>query len=164
MASHKALKSVVRGVAESFTSLMNYAGDDYVMGHVVHTAWATGATEFRVDLLSGKTDDSPLLAGHVGDAVRRQVEWLPDLIRRSKADLDFVTKAELVVTVDPIIRRPLHGSAFYESPYTCTVRIIDDRGKEYSHCIRDWWYPEKVPAIEKQRPWWQVLWSRLTRA
>lgn len=38
MPSHKTLKSVVRGLAESFTSLMNYWGDDYVMGHVVYAA------------------------------------------------------------------------------------------------------------------------------
>ena len=31
MASHKTLKSVVRSMVDSFTSLMNYSGDDYVM-------------------------------------------------------------------------------------------------------------------------------------
>ena len=65
MASHKALKSVVRSLAESFTSLMNYAGDDYVMGHVVYAAWSSGSTGFQVDLLSGATDSSPLLVPEV---------------------------------------------------------------------------------------------------
>lgn len=40
MSSHKALKSVVRSVADSFTSLMNYSGDDYVMGHLLNAACA----------------------------------------------------------------------------------------------------------------------------
>ena len=53
MPSHKTLKSVARSLADSFTSLMNFAGDDYVMGHAVLAAWQTGATEFRVDLLTG---------------------------------------------------------------------------------------------------------------
>ncbi len=47
MASHKTLKSVVRSEAESFTSLMNYRGDDFVMGHIIHTSWSTDATRLQ---------------------------------------------------------------------------------------------------------------------
>lgn len=155
MASHKTLKSVVRSLAESFTSLMNYHTDDYVMGHVVHAAWSTGATEFRVNLLNGASNSSPLLVAPVRDAVARYVEWLPDILRRSHSDLQFVTAAELVVTVDPATRRPHGDSGFQESPFTCTVRITDDRGKLYSHSISDWWYPEKVATVRKKRSWWQ---------
>ena len=50
MASHKTLKSVATSLAQSFTSLMNYSGDDYVTGHLVYAAWQTGGTECRVDL------------------------------------------------------------------------------------------------------------------
>ena len=146
MASHKTLKSVVRGLAESFTSLMNYVPDDYVMGHVVYAAWATGAVSLKVNLLTGATDSSPLLVWQVQDSVARCVEWLPDMVRRSSSSLEFIREAELIVTVDPASRRP-RGDGFCESPFTCTVRIVDDRGKTYSHCIRDWWYPEKVPPV-----------------
>ena len=152
MASHKPLKSVVRSLAESFTSLMNYRADDYIMGHVVLAAWSTGARELRVDLLSGATDASALLTPPVRDSVARYVEWLPDIVRRSNSDLEFVTEAELLVSIDPTTRRP-HGDA-YESPFTCTVRIVDDRGKVYSHRIQDWWYPEKT-LLAKEKRWWQ---------
>ncbi len=151
MASHKSLKSVVRSFAESFTSLMNYRGDDYVMGHIVYAAWSTGATGFRVDLLRGTMDDSPLLGGVVRESLARYVQWFPDIVRRSNSDLRFVAEAELLVTVDPIVRRLRSDSQFYESPFSCTVRIVDDRGKEYSHRIEDWWYPEKVPPVGKPR-------------
>jgi len=42
MASHKSLKSVVRSMVDSFTSLMNHAGDDYrgkVYAHEVNEWW-----------------------------------------------------------------------------------------------------------------------------
>jgi hypothetical protein len=39
MPIRKTLKSVARSLAESFTGLVNCIGDDYVMGHVVQTAW-----------------------------------------------------------------------------------------------------------------------------
>jgi hypothetical protein len=144
MATHKTLKSVVRNMAESFTSLMNYQGDDYVMGHVVFAAWQTGATEFRLDLLTGATDSSLLLVPHVRDSVANYVKWLPEMVQQSNSDPHFVSQAELLVTVDPHTRRPHGHSGFFESPFTCTVRIVDDRGKEYSHRISDWWYPERV--------------------
>ncbi len=155
MASHKTLKSVVRSLAESFTSLTNYCGDDYVMGHVVHAAWVTGATELRVNLLNGTSNSSPLLVPPVRDSIARCVEWLPDIVCRSHSDLQFVTEAELVVTVEPATRRPYNGLGFDESPFTCTVRITDDRGKIYSHRIAGWWYPEKTPAVEEKKPWWR---------
>lgn len=142
MATHKTLKSVVRSVAESFTSLMNYRDDDYVMGHVVRAAWRTNATEFRVDLLTGATDSSPLLVPPVRDSVAGYVQWLPDTVQRSNSDLKFISEAELIVSVDPEVRRPHRVSGSYESPFTCTVRLVDDRGKVYSHRISDWWYPE----------------------
>ncbi len=147
MASHKTLKSVVRGLAESFTSLMNYWGDDYAMGHVVYAAWVTGGTILRVDLVTGRIDASPLLVPEVRNSLTRLLERFPDMVCRSYSDLAFVSQAELIVTVDPRTRRPHAGSEFYESPFTCTARIVDDRGKVYEYRIADWWYPEKpLPA------------------
>ena len=154
MPSHKTLKSVVASLAQSFTSLMNYRGDDYVMGHIVHAAWSSGSTRLRVDLLSGATDASALLVPGVRDSVAQCVGWFPDMVRRSNSSIDFVSAAELVVTVDPTVRRPVASAEFMESPFTCTVRVIDDRGKVYVHEIKDWWYPEKVPPQKK--PWWRL--------
>ena len=128
---------------------MNYRGDDYVMGHVVFAAWQTGGTGFRADLLTGAMDSSPLLLPDVKDSVASYVTWLPEMVRRSNSDPSFVAEAELLVTVDPHTRRPHETSGFFESPFTCTVRIIDDRGKEYSHRISAWWYPERLWPTEK---------------
>lgn len=155
MPKHKTLKSVVASLAQSFTSCMNYVGDDYVMGHIVWAAWATGATRLRVDLLSGATDGSPLWVPEVRDAVAGYVKRLPTLVLGSSSSVDFVAAAELVVTVDPTTRRPAGEKGHQESPFTCTVRIVDDRGKEYVHEIRDWWLPEKVPPAPRKKPWWR---------
>jgi hypothetical protein len=144
MATHKTLKSVVRNLAESFISLMNYRGDDYVLGHVVFAAWQSGGTGFRADLLTGAVDVSPLLVPTVRDSVASYVKWLPEMVRRSNSDPSFVAEAELLVTVDPHTRRTHGTSGFFESPFTCTVWIVDDRGKEYSHRISGWWYPERA--------------------
>ncbi len=61
MASHKKLQSVSRSIADSFTSLMNYSGNDYVMGHLLKAARTTGMTRLDVDLLSGIASPKGLL-------------------------------------------------------------------------------------------------------
>jgi len=153
MSSHKTLKSVVRSMVDSFTSLMNYSGDDYVMGHIVYASWATGGTELRVDLVTGKVTRSPLLVPLVQDAVARYVEWFPAMVQNSNSDMQFVAAAELLVAVDPSRRRNLVGTSFQESPFRCSVRITDDRGKVYTHEVNEWWYPEKAPPRSEKKPW-----------
>jgi hypothetical protein len=156
MPSHKTLKSVVASLAQSFTSLMNYDVDDYVLGCIVSTAWETGATGFRVDLLSGKTDGAPELLPHARGTASKYGPWLRDMVRSSGSSMEFVAEAELDVSVDPARRRPSEHAGRFESPYSCTVRILDDRGRTYRHEIQGWWYPEKPPPALR-KPWW-VLW------
>ena len=96
------------------------------MGHVVYAAWSTGATDLELDLLSGVAAPSALLVAPVRDSLASYVRWFPDLVRRSNSTLQFVKEARLSVTVDPTTRRPHGGSRFVESPFTCTVRIVDD--------------------------------------
>ncbi len=142
MPSHKVLVSVVRSVAESFTSLMNHEGTDYVMGHLVRAAWSSGATDVHVDLLTGKVSTSALAVAPVRDSLAWQAHLFPGLVARSGSSMAFVTSASLRLTVDPTTRRPVPGTALFESPFTCTVALIDDRGKPYTHSISAWWYPE----------------------
>ena len=146
MPSHKVLVSVVRSVAESFTSLMNHEGGDYVMGHLVRAAWSTGATEIQVDLLTGKVSSSPLAVEPVRTSLAWQAHMFPDLVARSGSSMAFVTSASLRLTVDPAVRRPVPGTGLSESPFTCTVALTDDRSKPYAHSISAWWYPE-APAV-----------------
>lgn len=153
MASHKTLKSVVASLAQSFTSLMNYRGGDYVMGHIVYAAWSTGATRLRVNLRSGVMEASPLLVPEVRDSLTNYVRWFPDIVERSNSSMDFIREAELLVIVDPATRRPCGHSGFQESPFTCSVRVVDDRGKEYVHEIKGWWFPEKAPPRSKKKGW-----------
>jgi hypothetical protein len=146
MPSHKLLNGIVRSLAESFTSLMNYIENDYVMGHIIISAWHTGAKELRVNLLTGQTEDSPLLTQPVKLSIQRYIKIFPDLVKRSRSSMDFINSAYLVVTVDPTRkRRVLSAPDFMESPFTCTVSIVDDRGKLYSYTVKNWWYPE-TPA------------------
>ena len=124
---------------------MNFWHDDYVMGHLLSAARYSGEKKLDVDLLSGVAGPKSLLVEPVALSVESYCRDFPDLVTRSGADPSFVTSASLQVEFDTSISYPVHrGSRLEKSPYVCTVRVTDDRGRLYESVLRGWWYPEKV--------------------
>jgi hypothetical protein len=158
MATHKVLKSVVRSVADSFTSLMNYADDDYVMGHVLTVARATGKNRLDIDLLTGVATPEELLTAPVTRAISRYHDDFPQLVERSGADFAFVTTARLLLEFDTSVARAVAGfPQRSESPYRCHVELIDDRDHVYEITLDGWWFPEPPPTgtnkgVGRRRP------------
>ena len=157
MPKRKVLKSVARSLGDSFTSLMNYAGDDYVLGHILTSARDTGRSELTVDLLSGEAGPEELLTEPVKRAVASYVLRFPDLVRSSGSDRQLVTSAMLTLKFDTSISNARRRLPEPESPYVCTVRIQDDLGKVYETRLTGWWYPEtsRRPTLvpSKRRLW-----------
>ena len=153
MPTRRALKSVARDVAESFSSLLCYWGDECVMGHIVAAAWSTGGTQLRVNLLTGQVQPSPLLVPKVKECLASFVRHFPSLLEHSRSHVSAVASAELSVKVDPTALRPYGESGLVESPYTCSARIIDDRGGVHEYSVSGWWYPEPSSL---ERPSWRV--------
>jgi len=143
MASHKVLKSVTRSVADSFTSLMNYRGDDYVMGHLLTAARSSGASALRVDFLTANATPEALLTSPVKRSISDYCSSFPSLVQRSGSDPAFVSAADMDLEYDLSVARPIRNhQKVLESPYVCTVRITDDRGRRYESRLTGWWYPE----------------------
>jgi len=143
MASHKVLRSVTRSLADSFTSLMNYRGDDYVMGHLLTAARASGASSLHVDLLRGEGTPAELMIGPVAGSVMDYCASFPSLVQRSGSDIAFVQAAELNLDYDLAVSRPYRlFPSVIESPYVCLVTIQDDRGRYYESRLTGWWFPE----------------------
>ena len=143
MARYKVLRGVAHSFAHSFTSLMNYAGDDYVMGHLLRRARESGEGSFVVDILTGSASPPALLRGEIDRSVRRYCEWFPKLVASHKSEMRFIRAARMSVTFELSKRRPVrHAPGLEESPYVCRVQIEDDRGKTWSAELQGWWYPE----------------------
>jgi hypothetical protein len=66
----KVLKGVANNVGSSFTSLMNYTGDDYSMGHILRFARESGTDTLTMDLLRGE--------GHPGALLKEPISRLPE--------------------------------------------------------------------------------------
>jgi hypothetical protein len=90
MARYKVLKSVAHSLGHSFTSLMNYAHDDYVMGHILRFARANNRDTLNIDLISGKAEPSILLQPPIEEVPGRYAAWLRDLVQTHQSDMRFV--------------------------------------------------------------------------
>lgn len=61
MAKFKVLQAVAHNIGHSFTSLMNYSGDDYVMGHLLNSARLTGRDTLSIDFMKGAASPPELI-------------------------------------------------------------------------------------------------------
>jgi hypothetical protein len=156
MARYKVLKSVAHNIGHSFTSLMNYAGDDYVMGHILRLARQSGVDTLTIDFVKEEAGPPELLAEPISEIPGRYTQFFWDLVRRQGSDRSSVRAATLVLRYNLAINRPLHRNpALMESPYECDVRITDTRGKNYAAHFHAWWSPERSDQSSTKSPWWK---------
>jgi hypothetical protein len=143
MTSHKPLKSVSHNFGHSFISLMNYINDDYFLGHLLKQARLTNCNKLSVDILKNIAEPTELLTSQIKSSIEYWNKWFPKLVESSGSTMDFVYSATMTIEFDLEISRPYLGnSRILESPFTCEIVIIDDRGKEYKHKHEGWWFPE----------------------
>jgi len=95
-----------------------------------------------VDILSGRAAPAALLTPTIAAAVARYVDWFPQLVASHRTELRFIRSAGMEIVFDLQVERQVRGTALIESPFVCRVTITDDRGRDWSAEIRDWWYPE----------------------
>ncbi len=139
MAKHKTLQSVVNSFADSFTSLMNYSNNDYVMGHILTAARETGKTRLDVDVLTGQVVPEEFLRDPIVSSVGRHCADFPRLVERSGSDPNFVATAHMTIEFDTQTERPVpHAPHLKQSPFVWRVALTDDRGRTYEAVRKDW--------------------------
>lgn len=159
MARFKVLKGVAHNIGHSFTSLMNYATDDYTMGHVLRLARESGKDTLVIDFTTGVGKPAELLEEPISDVPRHYSEWFWKLVESSGSHRSLVRSANLTLKYD-LERTRLASNGATLSAYDCDVSIVDIRGKSYSAHFHDWWYVNRVP-IRSPRLWWKpTTWFR----
>ncbi len=160
MPRYKVLKSVAHNIGHSFTSLMNYAGDDYVMGHLLRLARVTQRDTPTIDFVAGEATPAELLQEPISGVPARYTQLFWDLVERQGSNRTCVKAATFTLKYDIDRRRPLRRNPeITESPYKCDVRITDDRGRPYAAHFGAWWYPERWE--NQPAPWWR-FWEKRT--
>ena len=105
MARYKVLKSVAHNIGHSFTSLMNYADDDYVMGHILRFARSPGRDTLTLDFARREAGPPELLAPPISEVPARYTEWFWDLVQRHGSDRSLVQSATLTLRYDIATKR-----------------------------------------------------------
>jgi hypothetical protein len=150
MPQYKVLKSVAHNIGHSFTSLMNYSGDDYVMGHILRLARASGRDTLRINFVTGEADPPDLLDGPVSNVPANYTNFFWHLVTTQGSDRSLVSAASLTLHYDiGIMRARRSDPSCSESPYTCEIRVTDNRGRNYAAKFRGWWYPEQMSRASR---------------
>ena len=142
---------------------MNFAKDDYAMGHILTFARETGKDTLVIDFLSGEGRPPELLRDPIEQLPQRYTKMFWHIVESSGSDRAMVQFATLTLKYElgrlqsaPIIGKP-------ECPYTCEILILDTRNKSYSAHFSGWWYAEKVSLSPNLRFSWNPLnWFRKT--
>jgi hypothetical protein len=159
MPRYKVLKGVAHNIGDSFTSSMNYAIDDYTMGHILRLARQSGKDTLTIDFTTGVGRPSELLQEPISEVPRRYSDWFWRLVESSGSDRSLVRSANLTLKYD--LERTIPApNGISLSPYVCDVSIVDTRGKSYSAHFQDWWYVDRI-RIPAPRLWWKpTSWFR----
>jgi len=158
MPRYKVLRGVAHNIGHSFTGLMNYADDDYTMGHILRFARETGLDKLTIDFVTGMGQPAGLLREPISAVPRWYAKRFWDLVASSGSDRSLVQAATLTLRYDLTKSRSGPPVA---NPYVCDVSVLDDRGKDYRAHFEGWWYVEKRIFTLAAGRWWNPLtWFR----
>lgn len=161
----KVLKGVAHNVGSSFTSLMNYADDDYSMGHLLRLARESGIDTLKIDLLSGQGSPAKLLREPISALPEWYSKMFLRLVQSAGSDRVLIQSATLKLSYDLQRSRPSPIPGEPQSPYACEVSVVDTRGRDYVAHFDGWWFVQRMelnrPSNLSVRRWWNPLtWFR----
>jgi len=160
LARYKVLGAVAHNIADSFTSSLNYARVDYVMGEMLTLAPQTGHTKYFIDFVSGK--HSPAFdSGNLLRVVPSYNKMFWDNVKSQGSDVSFVTEARLEVDFDLNQEREFAPGGPVGNPYKCRVILHDNRGIDHSRETDGWWWPEPAHRPTSIGDWIQRIRSRI---
>jgi hypothetical protein len=144
---------------------MNYAADDYSMGHILRFARESGIETLTIDLLNGCGGPDSLLREPISELPSWYSKTFLRLVESAGSDRNLIRSATLTVTYDLRSNRPSPIPGEPQSAYTCDVSIVDFRGKDYASHFDGWWFVQRMelnrPATLFVSKWWNPLtWFR----
>lgn len=165
MPRFKVLKSVAHNIGHSFTSPMDYAVDDYSMGHILRFARETGINALTIDLLTGHGTPASLLREPISGLPEWYSKMFLKIVQSSGSDRELLQSATLTLVYDLQRSKPGPIPDEPQSPFNCDVSIVDIRGKSYAAHFDGWWYVERatssMPDVSPvHRSWNPFSWLR----
>lgn len=140
MPTHKVLRAVAHNIGHSFTSLGGYFFDDsWAIQHLVIACRVVGKEVVEIDLLSGVVHPPEIRTDAVLKAAGFLRDHFADMLVRSGSASALVAAAtlDLRFRLNEIIPGQPAGHVF--APHVIVPEFIDDRGREHSAVLKEWW-------------------------
>src|SRR2546425_10076739 len=106
---YKAIRSAVHNFGHSFTSTLNYVGDDHVMTHLLRAAVRLGKNQLRVNLLSGTVEPDGFVNSDVRQSIDAYVRWFPQHLSAHRVEAKAIVRADMSIMFDPTRRAVVQG-------------------------------------------------------
>jgi hypothetical protein len=111
---------------------MNYTDDDYSMGDILRFARESGSSTLTIDSLNAAGGPGGLLKAPISSLPSWYSKMFLRLVESSESDRNLIQTATLTPTYDLLRSQPSPIAGEPQSPYTCGVSIVDNRGKDYA--------------------------------
>lgn len=139
MARYRVLKRVAHDLGHSYLSLMNYRAEDYVVENLHRAARAAHERRVVIDVLRGTMEPAAVRTPVFLESVADQQRWLGRRVQTQGAALDMASAATITVDFDFEGSRSSPNVPGLELPaYTCTVEMVDDRGRTHTATVPEW--------------------------
>ena len=136
---YRVLKSVAHNIGHTFTSLLNYRADDYIIEHIFKIAKKKGISIIKVDFLNEKIEPVDFDQAPIRDSISSYHNALERIFQAQRCELAKVKSCKLIIEFDLNTIRILDRTKIEICDYKCRVSILDDRGKENMASVREWW-------------------------
>ena len=141
MPSRKVLGSVIRNLAHSFMSTLNYVDHDFVSEHLRRAVERAKSPNVRIDVLRGSIEPPAVGTEDVALAVAQLPSKLEHMVVSGGATMDMVRTAEILIDFDldsQVEHFAIPGGILRN--YKCEGRITDDRGRTHNGAVPVWWH------------------------
>jgi hypothetical protein len=140
MARYKVLKSVAHNVGHRYLSLMNWRAGNYVVEHLYRAAREANEPRVVINVLRGSIAPETVRTPVLLESVAHARAWLGQLVQSQGAALDMVSTVTISVDFRFWDTRPSASVPDLDLvAYTCSVEIVDDRGRTHTAVVPEWW-------------------------
>lgn len=149
VATRRVLRGVLNELAISFVGRNNDLDGYWAMGQLRSFADRTRALEITFDLIEGQANPPKDLPQKIALAY---AVWLRRRLTKLQLPLERVARAEVRISFGEHMGESSSPQVTWGDPFTCFIRLTDDRGVSYARTVGSWCGPHDSSREWRRAP------------